>query len=41
MPRAALPTTLKGWLVALAASFVGLIAGFIAIAVLSRALGNG
>lgn len=36
MPKAALPTSSKGWLVALAASFVGFIAGFVTIALLSR-----
>jgi len=34
MPKAKLPTTLRGWLVALAASMVGLISGFITVRVL-------
>lgn len=31
MPKAELPSSLKGWLVALLAAFVGFIAGFITI----------
>jgi hypothetical protein len=39
VPKAELPTTPRGWLVALAASFVGFIAGFLAIGLLGRVLG--
>ena len=39
MPRATLPTTLAGWIVALAASMVGFISGFIALALLTRLSG--
>lgn len=38
MPRAELPSTVQGWLVALLASFVGFIAGFITIALAGRLL---
>lgn len=38
MPRAALPSTVKGWLVALLASLVGFMAGFVTIAVCERLL---
>jgi hypothetical protein len=41
MPKAQLPTTTRGWLVALVASFVGFIAGFITIALTSKLLGGG
>jgi uncharacterized membrane-anchored protein YhcB (DUF1043 family) len=34
MPRAELPTTARGWLVALVASFVGFISGFVTIRLL-------
>lgn len=36
MPKAALPTSLKGWLIALIASFAGFVAGFLTIALLGR-----
>lgn len=36
MPKANLPHTPLGWVIALAASFVGFIAGFLAIALLTR-----
>jgi hypothetical protein len=39
MPRAALPTTPRGWLVALAAALIGLIAGFLFIAFMNRTVG--
>lgn len=38
MPEAKLPTTLKGWLVALVASLVGLLAGFVTTNVVGRAV---
>lgn len=38
MPKAGLPTNLKGWFVALVASFVGFIAGFLTIRVLQDRL---
>lgn len=38
MPKAALPTSARGWLVALLASFVGFIAGFVTIALAGRFL---
>lgn len=38
MPKAALPTSVKGWLVALLASFVGFVAGFVTIALCERFL---
>lgn len=31
MPKAQLPTSVKGWLVALLASFVGFVSGFVTI----------
>lgn len=40
MPKAELPTSPAGWLVALAASFVGFIAGFLAIATLTKIMGK-
>lgn len=36
MPRAVLPNSWQGWLVALAASFAGFIAGFLVIALLTK-----
>lgn len=36
MPKAALPTTPKGWLVTVAASLVGFVAGTAALGVLAR-----
>lgn len=36
MPVAQLPTTPKGWAVALAASFVGFVSGFVFISVATR-----
>jgi len=38
MPRAQLPTTLKGWLVALLAALAGLIAGFMVVGALGGRL---
>lgn len=38
MPKASLPNSPAGWIVALVSSFVGFIAGFIAIAVLTNVL---
>ena len=38
MPKAKLPTTPKGWLVATAASFVGFVSGFLALNVMQRFL---
>lgn len=38
MPEAKLPTTFKGWLVALAGSMAGLLAGFITVNVVGRAV---
>jgi hypothetical protein len=38
MPKAKLPTSTKGWLVALLASFAGFIAGFITIALCEKYL---
>lgn len=38
MPKAELPTSPKGWLVALLASFVGFVAGFLAIKLLNGLL---
>lgn len=38
MPKAALPTTAKGWLVALLASFAGFLAGFLTIVLCERFL---
>jgi hypothetical protein len=38
MPEARIPTTPAGWLVALAASFIGFISGFIAIRILGPKL---
>lgn len=40
MPKASLPSTTLGWIVALAASFVGFIAGFLAIALLTQVAGG-
>lgn len=39
MPKAELPTSAKGWLVALAAAFVGFIAGFIFLSIANRMVG--
>jgi len=36
MPKAALPTTPKGWLVTLAASLVGFLAGFVVISLCGK-----
>ena len=36
MPEANLPTSLLGWIVALAASFVGFVSGFVAISCLRK-----
>lgn len=36
MPKAKLPTNLKGWVIALFASMVGFISGFWALGVLTR-----
>lgn len=36
MPKAELPHNLRGWIVALAASFNGLIAGFVTIKILRK-----
>jgi hypothetical protein len=36
MPKAKLPTTLKGWFAALIASLAGLLAGFLTLNVLNR-----
>jgi len=36
MPRAKLPTTAKGWLAALVASFVGFVSGFATLNLLQR-----
>jgi len=36
MPKASLPTTGKGWFVALVASLVGLLSGFATVNVLRR-----
>lgn len=36
MPKAKLPTTLMGWIIALAASAVGFISGFLALNILTR-----
>ena len=36
MPKAKLPTTPMGWIIALAASMVGFIAGFLALSVFTR-----
>jgi hypothetical protein len=36
MPKAELPTTLKGWFIAATASFVGFISGFVTIAWLRK-----
>jgi hypothetical protein len=38
MPKAKLPTTAKGWVVALAASLVGFLAGFASLNVMQRFL---
>ena len=38
MPRADLPTTWRGWVVAIVASLVGFIAGFAATSMLGKAL---
>lgn len=39
MPRAELPTTAQGWLTALAAAFVGFIAGFLFIRMINGMAG--
>lgn len=36
MPKATLPTTLKGWVAALVASFVGFVSGFAVLRLLER-----
>ena len=36
MPKAELPTTMKGWMVALASSAVGFIAGFISLNIFTK-----
>lgn len=36
MPQAKLPTTLKGWLIAVVASLVGFFAGFATVSFLTR-----
>lgn len=38
MPKAVLPSSAKGWLVALLASFAGFIAGFVTILLCERLL---
>lgn len=38
MPEAALPTSLKGWIVAAAASLIGLIAGFVFVDIANKLL---
>lgn len=38
MPRAELPTSLKGWAVALGAGIVGFLAGFVFILLCTRTL---
>lgn len=40
MPKASLPSTPLGWLIALGASMVGFIAGFIALALLTHLIGG-
>ncbi len=39
MPNAKLPTTPKGWLVALLASFVGFVSGFATLVLAGRLVG--
>jgi hypothetical protein len=39
MPRAELPTSLIGWLVALGAGIVGFLAGFVFMAACARMIG--
>lgn len=39
MPRAQLPTSPVGWIVALGASFLGFIVGFVAIALAGKVIG--
>jgi hypothetical protein len=41
MPKAELPHSWAGWLVALASSFAGFIAGFLVIAMLNKMMGEG
>lgn len=36
MPKAELPSTFKGWIVALVASFVGFVSGFVTTKVLGE-----
>jgi hypothetical protein len=36
MPKATLPSTARGWIAALAASFAGFMAGFIVLSFLER-----
>lgn len=36
MPKAVLPTTMKGWAAALVASFVGFVSGFVVLRCLER-----
>lgn len=38
MPEARLPSSVKGWLVAVLAALVGLVAGFVTITVLQRVI---
>lgn len=38
MPKAILPSTTRGWLVALLASFAGFLAGFVTIALCEKYL---
>jgi hypothetical protein len=38
MPRAELPSTLKGWMVAIGAGIVGFICGFIFITIANRTI---
>jgi hypothetical protein len=40
MPKATMPTTFRGWIVALFASMIGFIAGFGATALASSMLGG-
>lgn len=40
MPRAELPTTLLGWLIALGAGVIGFLAGFLFILTTTRMLGG-
>lgn len=40
MPKADLPSSWRGWMVALAASFAGFVAGFLVIALLTKVMGR-